>query len=199
MSIFSPIIIFLGIILWGAVHSLTASLGAKARAQRVWGAEADRFYRLGYNLFSLITFLPILALVFLLPDQPLYSVPAPWSFLMLIGQLFAVLTLAAGLLQTDVWHFLGLRQLIDHAHSPPKLVVSGLYRWVRHPLYTAGLLFIWLLPVMTINRLVMNTGLTLYLLIGALFEERKLLREFGEAYQEYRDRTPMLIPWRRTF
>jgi protein-S-isoprenylcysteine O-methyltransferase Ste14 len=43
----------------------------------------------------------------------------------------------------------------------------------------------------------LNIGLTVYILIGALFEERKLLREFGEAYAEYRRRTPMLIPWFR--
>ena len=197
MSFLSPIIILLGIALWGVVHSLTASLGLKARAQQVWGIKTDRFYRLGYNLFSLITFLPILALVLILPDQPLYSVPAPWSYFMLIGQFLAVTVLVVGLLQTDVWHFLGLRQLVGQTGSPPQLVVRGLYRWVRHPLYTAGLVFIWLLPVMTVNRLVMNLGLTLYLVIGALYEERKLLHEFGEAYQEYRDRTPMLIPWRK--
>jgi len=31
-------------------------------------------------------------------------------------------------------------------------------------------------------------------LIGAYFEERKLLREFGEAYAIYKNTTPMLIP-----
>jgi protein-S-isoprenylcysteine O-methyltransferase Ste14 len=65
---------------------------------------------------------------------------------------------------------------------------------VRHPLYTAGLLFIWLIPVMTANLLALNIGLTMYLIIGALFEERKLVREFGEAYIQYRKNTPMLVP-----
>jgi len=69
-------------------------------------------------------------------------------------------------------------------------VLTGLYRWVRHPLYTAGLLFIWLIPVMTANLLALNIGLTIYLITGALFEERKLVREFGEAYIEYRKVTP---------
>jgi protein-S-isoprenylcysteine O-methyltransferase Ste14 len=35
---------------------------------------------------------------------------------------------------------------------------------------------------------------TLYILIGAYFEERKLLREFGAAYVEYKKKTAMLIP-----
>jgi protein-S-isoprenylcysteine O-methyltransferase Ste14 len=73
-------------------------------------------------------------------------------------------------------------------------VVRGLYRWVRHPLYTAGLVLIWLTPVMTLNIFSLNLGLTIYLVVGALIEERKLVREYGEAYEEYRKRTPMLIP-----
>jgi protein-S-isoprenylcysteine O-methyltransferase Ste14 len=69
-----------------------------------------------------------------------------------------------------------------------------LYRWVRHPLYTAGLLFIWLTPIMTLNTLVVFIAATVYILVGAFFEERKLEREFGQAYREYKAATPMLIP-----
>jgi protein-S-isoprenylcysteine O-methyltransferase Ste14 len=41
----------------------------------------------------------------------------------------------------------------------------------------------------------MYIGATVYILVGAYFEERKLLREFGAAYAEYKSKTPMLIPW----
>jgi protein-S-isoprenylcysteine O-methyltransferase Ste14 len=73
-----------------------------------------------------------------------------------------------------------------------------MYRWVRHPLYTAGLLIIWLFPIMTCNLLALNIGMTLYILLGAVLEERKLEREFGEAYAQYKSRTPMLIPFLRS-
>jgi protein-S-isoprenylcysteine O-methyltransferase Ste14 len=39
-------------------------------------------------------------------------------------------------------------------------------------------------------------GATLYIIIGAYFEERKLLRDFGDAYAGYKRKTPMLIPLR---
>jgi protein-S-isoprenylcysteine O-methyltransferase Ste14 len=65
---------------------------------------------------------------------------------------------------------------------------------VRHPIYTAGLLFIWLMPVMTWNLLALNLGLSVYIVAGAIFEERKLLMEFGPGYAEYKRKTPMLIP-----
>jgi protein-S-isoprenylcysteine O-methyltransferase Ste14 len=46
----------------------------------------------------------------------------------------------------------------------------------------------------TWNLLAFNLAAALYFVIGAVFEERKLVREFGQAYVEYRQRTPMLVP-----
>ena len=76
----------------------------------------------------------------------------------------------------------------------PGMIERGLYRYVRHPLYTLSILFIWLTPVLTWNALALNIGVTLYMVIGSYFEERKLLDAFGEEYAGYRQRTPMLVP-----
>jgi protein-S-isoprenylcysteine O-methyltransferase Ste14 len=141
--------------------------------------------------------LPVLALTAGLPGQTLYRLHLPWLLISFGVQLLAVLALAVGVLQTGAASFLGLRPLIAQPETgTPRLVVSGLYRFVRHPLYTAGLLFIWLTPVMTTNLLALYSGLTVYILIGATLEERRLIHEFGEAYEAYRRRTPMLIPVR---
>ena len=195
----SPWVILLAVALYGIVHSFLASKSAKAIAQRWLGASAGRGYRLAYNIFAVVSLLPVLALPILLPDRPLYRIPSPWAYLAVAVQGMALLALLVGLWQTGVWSFLGLEQLqrpVEGGES--RLVVSGLYRWVRHPLYTAGLVFLWFTPLMTVNLLALYAGLTLYLVVGASFEERKLLREFGADYAEYRQRTPMLIPrlWR---
>lgn len=183
-------------ILWGVVHSLTASHRAKAFAARFLGeSSARRFYRFGYNLFSVITFLPILALLVLLPDQLLYRIPTPWLYLTLLGQALSVIALVVGVLQTGALEFIGLRQLLDPARpEAASLTTHGLYRYVRHPLYTAGLVFLWLTPEMTLNRLALWIVFSLYLVIGAYFEERKLLRDFGQQYADYKAQTSMLIP-----
>lgn len=191
---------------YGLLHSLLASLGVKALACRLGGAAARRLYRLGFNLFAAVSFVPVLALVVLLPDRPIYAVPSPWNWVMRAGQFLAVVGLAAGLLHTDLGSFAGLSQLSGaddslcnpegHARSGG-LVTGGLYRFMRHPLYTFGLLFIWLSPTLTWNTLALNLGLTAYILIGAKLEERKLLVEFGEAYRAYQKRTPMLVPGMR--
>lgn len=183
MNIF---LILLSLALWGLVHSILASHFAKDMFK-------SRFYRLGYNLFAGVSFLPVLYLVATVEDQPLYQIPAPWSYLMLGVQALSVLLLGIAFLQTDSLSFIGLRQLFED-EKPGRLVTRGLYKLVRHPLYTFSLFFIWFSPTMSRNSLVFYLGLTLYVLIGAYFEERKLLREFGGEYAGYKQKTPFLIP-----
>ena len=162
--------------------------------RRALGENVTRFYRISYNIFSVVSFLPILWLMVVLPDRMLYQIPSPWIYLSLAGQLAAVVLLAVGVLQTDTLSFVGLRQLFEGKERSSRLVTNGLYHWVRHPLYAAGLLFIWLTPVMSQNSLVVIIAATVYILMGVFFEERKLEREFGAAYREYKAVTPILIP-----
>jgi protein-S-isoprenylcysteine O-methyltransferase Ste14 len=185
----------ISLILWGVLHSLLASIKVKGLARKLLGEPLYRFYRLGYNFFAGISFLFILLLAVYTPDQRLYTAALPWSILMVLVQLLAAAALVIGIRQTDTWDLLGLRQLAKEASPQAKLTTEGLYRHVRHPLYTAGMVFIWFIPVMTVNILVINAGLTIYTIVGALLEERKLSIEFGQAYAAYAADTPMFIPF----
>jgi protein-S-isoprenylcysteine O-methyltransferase Ste14 len=188
--------LLLSILLWGLLHSLLASLRAKNLIRRWCGDRFARFYRLLYNAFAIISFLPALAVSAFTSDRILYLVPLPWSGLLVFGQLLCVAVLVVGFLQTDAWEFLGFRQVAGPVEvRQGKLVTSGLYRYIRHPLYTAGLAFIWLMPLMTVNVLAINLGLTIYVIVGAIFEERKLRREFGQVYADYAAVTPMFLPF----
>lgn len=189
----SILTIIFSLLLWGGIHSLIASLTFKALLADTVGKSVMRGYRLFYNAFSFLTFLPILYLVTILPDAPLYSVPAPFSYVMFLGQGLGLVLLIVGVLQTDTLSFIGLSQLFAEEKSSA-LVTKGLYRLVRHPLYTAGLMILWFSPKVTVNSFTLYVGATIYILVGAYFEERKLLREFGQAYAEYKSKTPMLIP-----
>ena len=190
MSIF---ILLFSLALWGIVHSILASHFIKDMLRGIFGAGFMRMYRLAYNIFAAISFLPILYLMSTLPDQLAYEVRPPWNMVMFGGQLISAFLLLIAFLQTDSLSFAGLRQLFEEEKSGT-LVIHGLYRVVRHPLYAFSLLFIWLTPTVSQNSLTVYIGATLYVLIGAYFEERKLLREFGEAYAEYKRKTPMLVP-----
>lgn len=185
------------IVAWGAIHSWLASLAAKGIWRRFLGAPGSRAYRLGYNAWALVSFIPVLWLMRVLPDRVLYFVGVPWRYVMIAGEIAAACLLFLAVLPTDPLHFAGVRQLLQD-DVPPRLVTDGFYQWVRHPLYLFGLLILWLSPLMTINVLTVISGLTAYVFIGARFEEQRLLREFGEDYRAYRERTPMLIPWLRS-
>jgi protein-S-isoprenylcysteine O-methyltransferase Ste14 len=183
-------------ILWSAVHSLLASHTVKGALRRAAGPPAfDRLYRFSYNFFALASLFPVALMLYTFPDRPLYSIPSPWIYLTVIVQGLAAITLIAAVMQTGPFDLLGLTQLTEIGESKPAaLVTDGLYAIVRHPLYSGSLVLIWLIPSMTVNRLALFAVLTLYTLIGAWFEERKLLKDFGAAYAEYKARTPMFIP-----
>lgn len=194
-----PLVTFLAVVAYGALHSLLASMWMKNWVRRTFGSRSDRLYRLTYNAIGTLTLLPVLVILALHPGDTLYRVPWPWSLLTALGQVMALFLLGMGLLQTDVWYFLGLRQFLEKGKdAPSKLVVRGIYRWVRHPLYTAGLIFIWLTPILTTSLFALNLGLTAYIYIGSLFEEKRLITEFGETYLAYQQSVPRLIPrpWR---
>lgn len=187
--------LILVIFVWCVIHSLMASLAVKTALHRWLGKDIIRVYRFAYNFFAIISFLPILWLMSTLPDSRIYAIPFPWVIFSLVGQALAIILLLLGLRQTDTWEFIGLRQLqIKEDDYPRELVIHGMYQQVRHPLYTAGLFFIWLTPVMSLNILTVFFILTVYTVIGAYLEERRLCQEFGQVYLEYKTKTPMFIP-----
>ena len=78
--------------------------------------------------------------------------------------------------------------------TPMVLTVRGPYRWVRHPLYLLSLIIIWSGPVYTLDRLLHNLLWSIWIVIGASYEERDLIDCFGDAYKSYRNAVPMLLP-----
>ncbi|MDX1617131.1 MAG: isoprenylcysteine carboxylmethyltransferase family protein [Candidatus Promineifilaceae bacterium] len=204
MALNTDIVLFaLAFALWSAVHSLTASLGFKALSRSLVGERLHRaFYRLIYNLFSLLTFAPVLLLAaVLLSDTLLWSVGPPFSGVFLAIQLLGGIGLAISLWQTGLWRFVGLRQAVDYFRGPkaakdePELETGGMYRLVRHPLYFFSLVLLWFNPVMTWQTFTFNVAASLYFWLGSILEERKLEARFGETYRDYRRRVPRLLPF----
>jgi methanethiol S-methyltransferase len=191
------IIILMAFALYGTVHSILASLGAKRLVERWFGTTGQRLYRLFFNFIALVTILPLVTLPVLLPDKTIYAIPWPWSMAALIGQGLGLLGLMVGVLQTGLMNFIGFDQLIDPVGNKTTrhMTTNGLYSIVRHPLYTSGMLLLWLTPIMTWNFLAFNLGASIYMFLGAaFFEEKKLREEFGEQYITYQKTVPMLIP-----
>jgi protein-S-isoprenylcysteine O-methyltransferase Ste14 len=92
----------------------------------------------------------------------------------------------------------GLRQVWRELRGQPqtalRFTTPGPYRLVRHPLYVGWLFAFWMTPVMTFAHLLFSLATTAYILLAIQFEERDLVREFGDTYEDYRRNVPMLVP-----
>lgn len=189
-------LVLMGTGAYGLVHSLLATRLAKQLVEAWWGSEGTRWFRMGYNIFAFITLLPLLALAVTLPDGLIYALSSPWNgFLTLVQLMGAGLAFVAAR-QTGLGNLAGLTQLMDKNTSTleNRLDTGGLYRFVRHPIYTGALIFLWAAPQLTWNGLALRLGFTIYFILGGLAEEKRLVEEFGDTYRAYRMRTPMLIP-----
>jgi len=180
---------------YGVIRSGLASWRTRKLAKRLLGEKVYRAYRLFLTLVTLIGGLGLIYLVDTLPDVKIYSLGMPWILLTIPVQVLCFAGGMASLRQTDLWDLTGIRRLFrPEKEEPQVLVISGMYYWVRHPLYICVLLFVWLMPLMTWNILAFNVGITILITIGAVNEEKRLLKSFGEEYAEYQKRVPMLIP-----
>jgi protein-S-isoprenylcysteine O-methyltransferase Ste14 len=77
------------------------------------------------------------------------------------------------------------------------LVRSGVYKYVRHPLYCSLLLIgtgiMFTLPGIPQIILGLTNALSLYL--TAIIEEKEMISRFGDQYSEYMKETKMFIPF----
>lgn len=98
-----------------------------------------------------------------------------------------------------VWMFRSLGNNITdtvQTRARAQLVVRGPYQYIRHPLYSFGVLFFIGLMLMAANGLIMLFGATalVMLILRTPTEEKMLTEKFGDAYREYMARTARFIP-----
>lgn len=100
-----------------------------------------------------------------------------------------------------IGHFdlFGLKQVTDFLNkktaAAPAFHMPGFYKLVRHPIMLGFIIAFWAIPVMTVGHLLFTVVTTVYILIAVkFFEEPDLIDMFGEAYEDYRRKVPMLFP-----
>ena len=92
--------------------------------------------------------------------------------------------------------FTGLQKFNGNSSENETLVTTGLYGYVRHPMYMFQILMCLCTPVLSWDRVVLTLGIISYLFsIGLPMEEKKLISKFGRGYQLYSEDVPAVIPW----
>ncbi len=189
----------IGSMAYFTLHSLLASLRAKAFVQRHFPALLPA-YRLLFNALSIVLLLPLLWLVHRDPGPLLWAWQGPWQWLAMALSALALGGFVWASRAYDLSVFLGLRQWRERrqkVEDTDALHIAALHRFVRHPWYFLALLILWSRD-QYLNQAVFYALATAYLVIGSRLEENKLVRQYGEVYRQYQRKVPGLIPlpWR---
>ena len=184
-------------IAWCALHSFLISSRWTSAMRTVLG-KGYAFYRFGYTIASIGTLLPILYYTRSIDTLPIASWSGMWNTLRGVLLALAAIVLALGAVQYDQPYFFGIRQIRDflkgQSAAGPEFTGGGILRVVRHPYYTAGMIFVLFYPDLSVASIVTQCILLIYFIFGARLEEKKLVKEFGERYITYQRETGMFLP-----
>lgn len=183
--------LYLGVLwlIYYGLHSAMAGRSIKMILQRMLG-EKFRYYRSFYSFFAAINFVLLFWLHSILPSpnlfEPGWGARLPAGILILAG-----VSIATQALRSYPLSFWFLEQ------EAKKLITTGWYAYVRHPMYFGVLLLLlgYLLWFPSVKNLVFVGISIIYLIVGSLLEEAKLLDRFGEDYLRYRRSVKMLVPY----
>lgn len=198
--------------IFGLLHSVGAREGCKDALARVTGDFFVRhFWRLVYCALSYYALYHVVSVLHWSMnreyDRWLFVYPEwAWQVVMAL-HLGTIGFFYAALLQSDYLEFWGVKQAWRGVrrlagrpvHEPlrlfgtDRLVTHGVYGVVRHPMMAGGFWFL-LTSGPSLNNVVFTAFYATYMVVGGYFEERRMLRLFGDEYRAYRRRVPPFLP-----
>jgi methanethiol S-methyltransferase len=190
------------VLLWTgyvALHSFLISIRFTNLLTRLL-KDYYAFYRLFYVLFSFVLLVPLINYSGQLDDKVIISYESPYSiirYILIYGSL--LMFFWAFFFNYDSLSFFGIRQILNFRKkkklNPEEgIKKNGLLGIIRHPMYLALIIYLWSQTFRVVD-IITNALLTIYVIIGTILEEKKLVLEFGDAYTKYQKEVPMLIPF----
>jgi protein-S-isoprenylcysteine O-methyltransferase Ste14 len=183
--------------LWSFLHSWLVATRTSAWFKRRLGKKRD-FYRLFYNLFAMITVLPLLYWQHTLRGPIVIPLRPDLMILKYAAFVFSIMVIAGAFFTFDVREFAGIRKRgagDQQREKEPVIRKHGLYGIVRHPMYLGGITFFAASMLRApLPQFLGYSVLVLYMIIGTVREDRRLARELGKIYRDYQKEVPMIIP-----
>lgn len=177
-----------------SIHSLFASNRMKSFFKRQLPGLSP-FYRIIYNIFSVVGLIAIFMYQSNFPQQHLYRPDTAITFLGLCLASLGLMVIKESFATYDIKEFLGIRQMTGDLKEQD-FKHEGILSYVRHPLYSGSMLFLagYLIFIPKPINIITAACMFLYFIIGSYFEEKKLVSAFGRAYLDYRREVPAFIP-----
>ena len=184
-------------IAWCVFHSVLIA-SSVTRRLRGWLGGRYAYFRLAYVLISVLTLAPLLWWQWRLPSPLIVAWTYPWTILQWAGLVCSGIIMYLGARQYNQRFFFGIQQIQDHREGRNSdfsgFEEKGILSTMRHPYYTSGILFLLFWGDISVASLIFKVIGILYLLIGAVLEEKKLVAEYGDMYRHYQRRVPMFFP-----
>lgn len=151
-----------------------------------------RFRPRSYRFFRLLSFEALLLLVYVNCPSWFFapfSTRQIFSWILLLGSVVLAIH--------GYWMLHTYGQPTDGIETTTKLVDSGVFRFIRHPLYTSLLVFGWgvFLKRPTWTSVGLALGATAFLMATTLCEEEENRGRFREVYTAYQKHTWRMIPF----
>lgn len=186
-------------VLYSTLHSWLISISVTEFIKQKLGVRY-MYYRLFYNIFSVISLVPAVVYSYSINGEDIV-VWDKFSFGVRLALIFiAVILIFTASKNYDLLQTAGIRQIkTGKTHrvlsSGGEIKDSGVLGLVRHPLYSAVFILLWARDLSVVS-IIISTVLSLYLIIGTMLEEKKLIVEFGNQYIEYRKNVSMFFPFK---
>lgn len=159
------------------------------RGEKAW-AECARLRSISFLFAGIMVLNAILWIWFPIPDLSWVLTPDP-LFGILLGIIIAVPCL--------VILRVAMRDAGKEMHAPQKGIQlhGGIYKKIRHP-GAVGEMPLYVVVALFVNSLFLTAWMMIFILIFTpihiYYEEKDLLKRFGDVYIEYRRTTPAVFP-----
>jgi methanethiol S-methyltransferase len=174
------------------LHSLLASESVKLFFTKLFLLSTPRIYRIGYNLFALTGLLLLLWLQFIVASTLLFSTGLIIDSIAICVMLTGLVIMLTAIRNYDWKGFAGIADEKNYT-----LVIEGINKYVRHPLYSGTILFVtgYFIWQPYYKNILLWLLMWVYLAIGMIYEERKLVKLYGADYKDYQKRVKKIIPF----
>ena len=194
--------------IFGLQHSILARPFFKLFIKKQLGSKFEiHIYPLVYFIIQCIIFFACYDLIkHLKPEIIYFYLDKKMELIVYILSRFANIFLILTVFHFDIGKFTGITQFMELFNNKnenndqlvQRLNSSYLYKYIRHPMYL-GIILVYITSSTVYSNIYFANlfSIIFYIDLGSYFEEKTLIRKFGNIYKEYQLKSKKFIPFLR--